>query len=64
MKLYKTTSSTGVISFQGSLTEASKARNAPREPGVPKPTSQEINVPVTKDALLDWLNANACGKQS
>lgn len=62
MKLYKTTGVTPsdqtLVSWQSSQTEASKARTALKQQGCIKPTSQEMNVPVTRDALIEWLNAN------
>lgn len=62
MKLYKTTGVTSddqiLVSWQSSQTEASKARTALKQQGCIKPTSQEMNVPVTRDALIEWLNAN------
>lgn len=68
MKLYKTTgevdkSEDGTapetrVSWQGSLTEASKARTALKKEGAHKPVSLETDVPTTKDALLEWLNKN------
>ena len=69
MQLYKTflthtdkaadTEPTGVtISWQGSQTEASKARSAGKARGY-KAESQTVNVPTAKGPLIDWLNANA-----
>ena len=56
MLLYKTTTTDGV-SFQGSQTEASKARSALKTQGF-KPETQTIEVPTNKAGLLEWLNAN------
>jgi hypothetical protein len=62
MNLYKTTATNESgqkdVSFQGSQTEASKARSAAKKDGC-KAESQTINVPTSKDGLLEWLNANA-----
>ena len=68
MKLYKTTGMQPIsegrydkfVSWQGSQTEASKARTALRSQGCKRDnvTSQEMDVPTTKDALLEWLNKN------
>lgn len=68
MLLYKTTytienpeertNRISVVSFQGSQTEASKARTAAKTAAVDKPVSQTIEVPTGKAALLEWLNAN------
>jgi len=62
MKLYKTTGTTNddrtLVSWQSSQTDASKARTALKQQGCAKPISQEMDVPVTKDALLAWLNEN------
>ena len=64
MLLYKTTATTAFpdaickVSFQGSQTEASKARTALKAEGCGKPTSQTIEVPTNKAGLLEWLNAN------
>ena len=70
MKLYKTRATRSApetdlgsdvrVSWQGSQTEASKARTAFRAEGFKKSdvTSQEMDVPTTKDALMDWLNEN------
>ena len=48
------------ISFQGSLTEASKARSSAKKLGA-KAESQTINIPTAKGPLIAWLNANAAG---
>lgn len=62
MQLYKTittdkeTGDTG-ISYQGSQTEASKARSEAKKNGY-KAESQTINVPTAKGPLLEWLNEN------
>jgi hypothetical protein len=60
MKLYKTTATRGddtiAVSWQGSQTEASKARSGYKREGFHKPESRDMDVPVTKDALLEWLN--------
>ena len=61
MQLYKTfaTNENGQtdVSFQGSQTEASKARSAAKKDGF-KAESQTINIPTAKGPLLDWLNEN------
>lgn len=61
MILYKTytTNEHGqqTVSFQGSQTDASKARSAAKKEGF-KAESQTINVPTAKGPLLDWLNEN------
>ena len=43
--------------FQGSQTEASKARTAAKTDGY-KVETQTIEVPTNKAGLLEWLNAN------
>ena len=63
MLLYKTSvtnKETGVIatSYQGSQTEASKARSAAKAAGF-KAESQTINIPTAKGPLLEWLNEHA-----
>lgn len=45
------------VSFQGSQTEASKARSAAKKDGY-KAESQTIDVPTSKGPLLAWLNEN------
>jgi hypothetical protein len=65
MNLYKTFAthknddgiSVEVVSWQGSLTEASKARSAAKKEGH-KAETQTVNVPTSKDTLLIWLNKN------
>lgn len=62
MQIYKTFTTnkeTGVvaISFQGSQTEASKARAQLKRDGF-KAESQTIEVPTNKAGLLAWLNEN------
>lgn len=61
MILYKTYATDGSgttnVSFQGSQTDASKARSAAKKDGW-KAESQTINVPTAKGPLLDWLNEN------
>lgn len=58
-KTYATDKETGTtkVSFQGSLTEASKVRSGAKANGC-KAESQTINVPTSKDGLLEWLNKN------
>ena len=62
MQLYKTfyTDETGKeqVTWQGSQTEASKARSTAKANGYKKPESQTVNVPTAKGPLLDWLNEN------
>lgn len=62
MLLYKTftTNEHGQVdvSWQGSQTEASKARGAAKKAGHSKAESQTVNVPTAKGPLLDWLNEN------
>lgn len=65
MQIYKTFAThreTGdtAISYQGSQTEASKARAGAKANGC-KAESQTINIPTAKGPLLDWLNENAVG---
>ncbi len=43
------------VSWQGSQTEASKARSAAKKEGN-KAESMTVNVPTSKGGLLDWLN--------
>lgn len=60
MRLYKTFSKTPegeVVSWQGSQTEASKARSTSKAAGN-KAESQTVEVPTSKDGLLTWLNEN------
>ena len=65
MQLYKTyiTDTQGLthhnvtVSFQGSQTEASKARSAAKRAGH-NAESQTIDVPTAKGPLLAWLNEN------
>ena len=61
MQIYKTirdpSTLTGV-SYQGSQTEASKARSALKKQGH-KPETQTINIPTAKSPLIEWLNENA-----
>ena len=62
MNLYKTyatdkTTQAVTVSFQGSQTEASKARSAAKADGF-KAESQTIEVPTAKGPLLEWLNEN------
>lgn len=62
MTLYKTfitDKQTGAVtvSFQGSQTEASKARSAAKRDGF-RAESQTIDVPTSKGGLLEWLNEN------
>ena len=60
MRLYKTFNKTPdgeVVSWQGSQTEASKARSACKAAGN-KAESQTVEVPTSKDGLLEWLNEN------
>lgn len=61
MQLYKTyaTNENGQtdVSFQGSQTDASKARSAAKRDGH-KAESQTIDVPTAKGPLLAWLNEN------
>ena len=69
MLLYKTTyqmnnpeertQTITVVSFQGSQTEASKARTEAKGVAIgKKPETQTIEVPTNKAGLLEWLNAN------
>jgi len=64
MQLYKTTAQyddgeePSSVSWQGSATEASKARTALKARGLKKPISQTVQVPTAKGPLLEWLNAN------
>lgn len=68
MLLYKTTyqmdnpaertQAVTVVSFQGSQTEASKARTEAKGVAHKKPETQTIEVPTNKAGLLEWLNAN------
>ena len=60
MVLYKTfitSKATGdtSVSWQGSQTEASKARSAAKKDGN-KAESQTVNVPTAKGPLIEWLN--------
>ncbi len=62
MILYKTFITGGLtaqdkVSFQGSQTEASKARAAAKKEGF-KAESQTVNIPTAKGPLLEWLNEN------
>ena len=59
-KTYATNKETGTvaISYQGSQTEASKARSGAKANGC-KAESQTINIPTAKGPLIDWLNENA-----
>lgn len=63
MQIYKTfvsdkkTGDVVAVSFQGSQTEASKARSMAKVDGL-KAESQTINIPTAKGPLLDWLNEN------
>lgn len=63
MQIYKTfvsdkkTGGVVAVSFQGSQTEASKARSMAKMGGL-KAESQTINIPTAKGPLLDWLNEN------
>ena len=45
------------VSWQGSQTDASKARSAAKKDGR-KAESQTVNIPTAKGPLLDWLNEN------
>jgi hypothetical protein len=47
-----------VVSFQGSQTEASKARAVAKKDGHKNVESQTVNVPTAKGPLLEWLNEN------
>ena len=63
MQLYRTTvtnkeTNVTVISYQGSQTEASKARSALKKEGL-KPETATINIPTAKGPLIEWLNENA-----
>lgn len=63
MQIYKTFATsreTGVvaISYQGSQTEASKARSGAKSNGC-KAESQTINIPTAKGPLIEWLNEHA-----
>lgn len=62
MQIYKTyaTNENGQtdVSWQGSQTEASKARSAAKKDGYKKAESQTVNIPTAKGPLLDWLNEN------
>jgi hypothetical protein len=61
MVLYKTyitrtsTDEPVLISWQGSQTEASKARSAAKKEGH-KAASQTVNIPTAKGPLIEWLN--------
>lgn len=62
MQLYKTYATdkalgSVTVSWQGSQTEASKARNAAKA-GNCKAESQTVNIPTAKGPLLEWLNEN------
>jgi len=61
MQLYKTFTKTldgtEMISYQGSLTEASKARSSAKKEGF-KAETQTINIPTGKAGLIEWLNNN------
>jgi hypothetical protein len=63
MQLYKTHHFPGdaanrvSVSWQASLTEASKKRAELKRQGY-KPETQTINIPTAKGPLLDWLNEN------
>lgn len=61
MNLYKTFTKTldgtEMISYQGSQTEASKARSNAKKEGF-KAESQTINIPTAKGPLIEWLNNN------
>lgn len=62
MQIYKTFTTDkalGIVSvsWQGSQTEASKARSAAKA-GNCKAESQTVNIPTSKGPLLDWLNEN------
>jgi hypothetical protein len=63
MLIYKTfatpaaSSEASKVSFQGSQTEASKARAQLKRDGF-KAESQTIEVPTNKAGLLAWLNEN------
>ena len=62
MQLYKTTYANEdgavITSFQGSQTEASKARSALKKEGH-KPETHTFNIPTAKGPLIEWLNENA-----
>jgi hypothetical protein len=62
MQIYKTfatNTETGAvaISWQGSQTEASKARSGAKAVGR-KAESQTVNIPTAKGPLIKWLNEN------
>lgn len=64
MQLYRTTANskdagkTPHVSWQGSMSDASKQRTTLKAEGVwGKPESVSVDVPTSKTALLDWLNA-------
>ena len=63
MQLYKTTyaneDGSVMTSYQGSQTEASKARTSIKKDGYGKPETQTINIPTAKGPLIEWLNENA-----
>jgi hypothetical protein len=60
MQIYKTYAireGITTVSWQGSQTDASKARAQLKRDGF-KAESQTVNVPTAKGPLLDWLNEN------
>lgn len=60
MQIYRTTADTeshSLQSWQGSLSDASKARTAYKAQGY-RSTSEPVEVPTNKAGLLAWLNEN------
>ena len=64
MQLYRTFATPAAASaptkssYQGSQTEASKARAQLKRDGF-KAESQTVNIPTAKGPLIEWLNENA-----